>query len=66
MTDNPLPNPRKSPDSEPPLPAWMTRHFSQIETPSGGGVFRRQPTQRRGDLVGGPFEHLSQGHLGDR
>lgn len=22
--DNPLPNPRRSPDSEPPLPAWMT------------------------------------------
>lgn len=24
MTDNPLPTPRRSPDSEPPLPAWMT------------------------------------------
>ncbi|GAA3147764.1 hypothetical protein GCM10020001_083890 [Nonomuraea salmonea] len=29
--DNPLPNPRRSPDSDPPLPAWMTLPGSLIQ-----------------------------------
>ncbi|SDL13757.1 segregation and condensation protein B [Nonomuraea maritima] len=35
--DNPLPNPRKSPDSEPSLPAWMTLPGSLVQpTPPDG------------------------------
>lgn len=29
--DNPLPNPRRSPDSDPPLPAWMTLPGSLVQ-----------------------------------
>ncbi|GAA3207380.1 hypothetical protein GCM10020216_008940 [Nonomuraea helvata] len=37
MTDNPLPTPRRSPDSEPPLPAWMTLPGSLVQ-PSAPAV----------------------------
>lgn len=49
--DNPLPNPRKSPDSDPPLPAWMTLPDSLVQ-PTVPRVEADQPEDEPGSAPG--------------
>lgn len=58
--DNPLPNPRRSPDSDPPLPAWMTLPGSLIQ-PGAPSVEDTDAVSTSEPADAGPAEDVSSG-----